>query len=336
MDRTMIFAASGLLALAMASQASAGGVPPLRYAVGSEDTHSLSQLPIEVAKRKSFFDRAYVHVEFVRNSVSNSRAAAEGYNPSIERGGPADMTHVSTGYFIHSVLKGSDTVVVATQTNNPVYSIIAAPEIKTFADLKGKVVALTSPWDTITLTSRKLLAMHGLGPGDFKVNGVIRGSDSRFSCMQSGECVANASGQPADIHAIANGYHRLGIANEIGPVIYNVEIVRRDWAEANRETVVRYIRAIADSMRFINDTANRAEVEAIAAELTREPADVVKEMIAAYYDPKLRVLPRQGEVDMASFAYLLQVLKESGVYDKLLPPAEQFVDLSYAKAAGVQ
>jgi len=59
-------------------------------------------------------------------------------------------------------------------------------------------------------------------------------------------------------------------------------------------------------------------------------------MIAAYYDPKLRVLPRQGEVDMASFAYLLEVLKDSGVYDKPLPRAEEFVDLSYAKAAGIQ
>src|SRR5215469_15923130 len=74
----------------------------------------------------------------------------------------------------------------------------------------------------------------------------------------------------------------------------------------------------------------------IAAELTREPEGVVKEMIAAYYDSKLRVLPRQGEVDMASFNHLLEVLKESGVYDRPLPPAEKFVDLSYAKAAGVQ
>jgi len=317
-------------------QSAAQEAPTLRYAVGSEDIRSLSQLPTEVAQRKRFFDHEGVRVEFVKNSASNSRAAAEGYNPSIERGGPADMTRVSTGYYIHSALNGSETVIVATQTNNPVYSIVAIPEIKTFADLKGKVIALTSPWDTITLTSRKLLAMHGLGPTDYKVNGAIRGSDSRFACMKDGSCVANSAGQPADIHAIASGYHRLGTANEIGPVIYNVEIVRRDWAQAHRDAVVRYIRAVADAMRFLNDQGNRAEVEKIAAELTREPEAVVKEMIAAYYDPKLRVLPRQGEVDMASLSYLLQVLKESGVTDKALPPAEHFVDLSYAKAAGIQ
>ena len=331
-----IFVALGVLAFAIAPKAAAEDMPLLRYAIGSEDTHSLSQLPTEVAQRKKLFDREGVHVEFVRNSASNSRAAAEGYNPSIERGGPADMTRVSAGYFIHAVLKGSDTVIVATQTNNPVYSIIAAPEIRTFADLKGKVIALTSAWDTITLTSRKLLAMHGLGPNDFQVEGSIRGSQSRFACMQSGRCAANSAGHPSDIHAIEAGYHRLGTTNEIGPVIYDVEIVRRDWAQMHKDTVVRYIRAVADAMRFINDRGNRDEVEKIAAELTREPQGVVKEMLAAYYDPGLRVLPRQGEVDMTSFSYLLQVLKEAGVYDRPLPPAERFVDLSYAQAAGIQ
>ena len=182
-----IFVALGVLAFVISPKAAAEDMPLLRYAIGSEDTHSLSQLPTEVAQRKKLFDREGVHVEFVRNSASNSRAAAEGYNPSIERGGPADMTRVSAGYFIHAVLKGSDAVIVATQTNNPVYSIIAAPEIRTFADLKGKVIALTSPWDTITLTSRKLLAMHGLGANDFQVEGSIRGSQSRFACMQAAD-----------------------------------------------------------------------------------------------------------------------------------------------------
>jgi len=326
----------GILTFAFCRAAVAADVATLRYAVGSEDLHSLSQLPTEIAQRKKLFEREGLQVEFVRNSQSNSRAAAQGYNPSLERGGGADMTRISTGYFIHSVLNGSETVVVATQTNNPVYSIIAAPQIKTFADLKGKTVALTSSWDTITLTSRKLLALHGLDAADYRVNGVIRGSESRFACMTSQECAANAAGQPADIHAIESGYHRLGTANEIGPVIYNVEIVRRDWAVTHKDAIVRYIRASAAAMRFINDPANRDEVEKIAGELTREPPAVVKEMMVPYYDPKMRVLPRQAEVDMASFAYLLQVLKESGVYDKPLPPPEHFVDLSYAQVAGVQ
>ncbi len=336
MNVKTIFAACGALGFAIAQHAGAAEMPTLRYAIGSEDLHSLSQLPTEVARRKGFFEREGVHVEFVANSESNSRAAEKGYNPSIEKGGPADMTRVSAGYFVHAVLNGSETVTVSSQTSNPVYSLIVKPEIRTFADLKGKKIALTSPWDTITVTARRLLAMHGLGPMDFQVNSVIRGSSSRFACMKSGECAANIAGQPADIHAVEMGYRRLGIANEGGAVIYNVEIVRRDWAKAHEDAVIRYIRAAADTMRFLNDPKNRDEVEKITADLTGESEAVVKEMIGNYYDPSLRILPREAEVDMASFRHFLDLLKESGVYDKPLPPPEHFVDLSYAKAAGIR
>jgi ABC-type nitrate/sulfonate/bicarbonate transport system substrate-binding protein len=266
MNVKTIFAACGALGFAIAQYAGAAEMPALRYAIGSEDLHSLSQLPTEVARRKDFFEREGVHVEFVANSESNSRAAEKGYNPSIEKGGPADMTRVSTGYFVRAVLNGSDTVTVSSQTSNPVYSLIVVPEIRTFADLKGKKVALTSAWDTITITARHLLAMHGLGPMDYEVNSVIRGSGSRFACMKSGECVANVAGQPADIHAIEMGYRRLGITNDGGAVIYNVEIVRRDWAKAHEDAVIRYIRATADAMRFLNDPKNRDEVETITAD----------------------------------------------------------------------
>jgi hypothetical protein len=78
-------AALGVPAVAIAPKAGAQDTPSLRYAIGSEDTHSLSQLPTEVAQRTKLFDRAGVRVQFVRNSASNSRAAEQGYNPSLER-----------------------------------------------------------------------------------------------------------------------------------------------------------------------------------------------------------------------------------------------------------
>jgi hypothetical protein len=44
-----IFAALDVLACAIGPKAPAQDLPVLRYAIGSEDTHSLSQLPTEVA-----------------------------------------------------------------------------------------------------------------------------------------------------------------------------------------------------------------------------------------------------------------------------------------------
>ena len=66
------------------------------------------------------------------------------------------------------MLKGSEGVAIAGETLTPIYSLIAKPEIKTFADLKGKVVGLSLAVDTISISTRKLMAKNGI-KGDFKV-----------------------------------------------------------------------------------------------------------------------------------------------------------------------
>ena len=65
------------------------------------------------------------------------------------------------------MLKGSDAVAIVAQTTNPVYSLIVRPEIKNFADLKGKVLGLSTPGDTITLSAVRLLASKGVQPLTF-------------------------------------------------------------------------------------------------------------------------------------------------------------------------
>jgi ABC-type nitrate/sulfonate/bicarbonate transport system substrate-binding protein len=336
MKRKLASAFIGIIFFSAVQTALSAETPTLRYVSGGNST-SLSQLPITVARTKGFFEREGLHVEFVTNDESNSAAAAQGYNPSIERGGPGDITTVSGGFFIHAVLNGSDAVAISSQTANPVYSLIVRPEVRTYSDLRGKEITLTAPWDTITVTTRKLLALHGIGPTDFQFRR-IRNSDARLECLQSGECAAISAGQPHDIKAInlGLGYHRLGITNEAGPVVFNMEIVRREWAQENRDVIVRYLRAAAGAMRFINDPENRQEVMDIIREITGEPQEIVDEIMASYEDPALRILPREAELDMEGLQNLLDLIEEAGLHSEPLPPAEHFVDLSYAQAAGIQ
>src|SRR5580765_4705628 len=81
---------------------------------------------------------------------------------------------------------------------------------------------------------------------------------------------------------------------------------------------------------------SRSQVSRIIKEITGEPQAIVDQLVANYADPKLRILPRQGELDMASFNNLLHFAKDAGYTDKPFPPTEKFVDLTFAKAAGIQ
>ena len=338
MNHKIASALFGVLALAFSHHAMGAELPTLRIA---SDGGRLNHLALVITQKQGFFTKHGLRVELIQNAStggdSNSRAALKGYEASIERGGRADMAVANGGFFISAVLNGSEAIGVGVMTANPVYSLIVRPEIRSFADLKGKTVTMTATWDGVSLTGRALLAKHGVGPRDFTFEG-IRMSDARLECMNEGRCAAILAGQPSDKEALdlGRGYHSLGTTLEAGPVTFYMEVVRRQWAEANRDTLVRYLRAKGDAMAFIHDPKNRAALKRAIAEVTGYPPAVLDRVAAAYSDPGRQILPRRGELDPASFNNLLQFAKDAGLWDRPWPPAERFYDLSYARAAGIQ
>jgi len=175
----------------------------LRYGQNAASTGSLSSLPLTVAERKGFFVREGINLVVVPIPGGTDRIVA-----ALDKG-EIDTGKNATPYLIQAVLNGSDAVAIVAQTTNPVYSLIVRPEIKSFADLKDKVIGLSTPGDTITLSTVRLLSHKGVKPADFRSKAVV-GTGARFDCLRSSECVAVPMGQPEDLDAIRQGYPRLG------------------------------------------------------------------------------------------------------------------------------
>jgi ABC-type nitrate/sulfonate/bicarbonate transport system substrate-binding protein len=250
--------------------------------------------------------------------------------------GEIDAGKNATPYLIQAVLKGSDAVAIVAQTTNPVYSLIVRPEIKSFADLKGKVIGLSTPGDTITLSTVRLLTHKGIKPADFRSKAVV-GTGARFDCLKSSECVAVPMGQPEDLDAIKQGYPRLGFTYESGAdLIFNVDMTRRAWGENNQETLVRFARGFAASYQFMNDPKNRGEVTNIVKESLKVSDETAREIFAPYTEPDKNVLPKMGELNLKAFNQVLALMGEAGVIPTPVPAAERFIDLRYLKAAGIQ
>ena len=302
----------------------------LRYGQNAASAGSLSSLPLTVAERKGFFVRESIDLVVVPIPGGTDRIVA-----ALDKG-EVDAGRNSTPYLIQAVLQGSPSVAIAAQTLNPVYSLIVNRDIKSFADLKGKVVGLSTPGDTITLSTVRLLAHRGIKPSDFKTKAVV-GTGARFDCLKAGECAAVPMGQPDDLAAIQQGYPRLGFNYEAGAdLIFNVDMARREWGEKNQEVLVRFVRGFGAAYEFINDPKNRAEVEKIIAESLKTSPETAREIFAPYHDSGKKVLPKKGEIDLAAFNRVLALMADAGVVPKPAPPAESFVDLRYLKAAGIQ
>ena len=119
----------------------------LRYGQNAASAGSLSSLPLTVAERKGFFVREGINLEVVPIPGGTDRIVA-----ALDKG-EIDTGKNATPYLIQAVLKGSDAVAIVAQTANPVYSLIARPEIKNFADLKAN--ADSQNFDTSRLDASK-------------------------------------------------------------------------------------------------------------------------------------------------------------------------------------
>lgn len=304
---------------------------PLRYAQAYSSLRSIFSLPIVIGERENFFRREGLDFKVVVPIPGGADKMIDALHDDT-----ADITHVATPFLIRAALGGSDAVAIAAEFNNPIYSLVAKPSIKTFADLKGKLIGLADEAGTITISTRKLLALHGVRAGDFRVK-IIEGTPARFQCVVRGECDAAPLGQPQDFSALEKGCRVLGLSTEVVPeLLYTVTAARRSWARANKEALVRYARGLAGALKFIRDPGKRGVVVKAIVEATDASPEAAEKTLKLFFEPERGVLPKQGEIKTNGLARVIEYMAEAGTLKKPLPDAQRFVDLDYVTAAGIQ
>ncbi len=303
----------------------------LRYGQTMSAHKSIFSLPIAVAEREGLFKREGLDFRTVILIPGGAdRMIAELHDSTV------DVVHIATPFLVRAALGGSDVVAIAAEFNDPVYSLVGRSDIARIADLKGKVVGLADPAGTITHSMRKLLAKHGLRESDIQAK-TIEGTPARLQCLRREECAAVPLGQPQDLLAQSEGYRVLGYSTDATPEhLYTVTAARRSWAAANRDTVVRYVRALAGAFAVIRDPAKRGEVVKAIVETTSVPPAVAERTLALYFEPGRKVLPRHGEIDLAGIAQVIAFMGEAGQLKAPLPAPERFVDLQYLRLAGIK
>src|SRR5437764_4128521 len=286
----------------------------VRYGQAYSAARSIFSLPIAFALEEGLFAREGLDLQLlvpIPGGADNMIAAL--HNDTV------DLTHVATPFLIRAALAGSDAVAVAAEFSNPIYSLIAKPEISSFAELKGRIVGLADEYGTITLSIRKLMQLRGVQRGEFGAR-VIEGTSARWACLRRGDCDAVVLGQPQDLVAQEQGYRRLGVSTEAVPdLLYTVTAVRRSWAEANRTAVVRYLRALASAFKLIRTPANREHVVRAIMKTTNASETIAQQTLDLFFSPDRGVLPKQAEIDVSGLGRVIEMMGEAGTIKAPLP-----------------
>jgi ABC-type nitrate/sulfonate/bicarbonate transport system substrate-binding protein len=324
----LIFLAAAIIGVS-AEPATADPIT-LRFGQIPSTVKGTSSVYLHIAEQKGFFARENLKLERIAIPGGTDKMIA-----ALDRGA-VDITQTATPYLIQAVLRGSDAIGIASETANPIYSLIVNPDITSFADLKGRVLGLSLPVDTISISMRKLLALKGLAATEYRVKEMV-GTPVRFDCLKRGECDGVPLGQPDDLIALAQGYRRLGVSTEaVSAFQFQLLAVRRSWAANNKDALVRFVRAVASSLRFMREPKNRDEVIRLMVAVTGSSEDIARQTLMLYFEPDRGVIPRQGEVNMVGLGQVVAFMGEGGILPPPMPAPERFVDLQYLRAAGVE
>jgi ABC-type nitrate/sulfonate/bicarbonate transport system substrate-binding protein len=288
---------------------------------------TLSYWAVWAGDAKGFFADEGVH-----NEVTATRSMTSGL--AALSGGSLHLLGGSPTAFIQAVEHGADLVAVASGQRDPAYSLIARPEIHSIDDLRGRTLAISALNGGDTVVLRKMLATRGMGDSDVDYT-LTGGTPERYAAIVSGGAVAGLLSQPHDLQARAQGYPQLMFSTEVlQDYQYNSWVVRRDWAAANADVLVRWLRAYAKTSRWLADTANREEAIALGVERTKADPEITRQT----YDLLVvqlagRVIPADPAISMPGLRVTVDDMVASGDLGAPPPPAEKYVDNSYLERA---
>jgi ABC-type nitrate/sulfonate/bicarbonate transport system substrate-binding protein len=185
--------------------------------------------------------------------------------------GSTDLAQMNLVQLLAANSSGADLVAVAGDTLVPIYALVVHPSIKSYSDLKGKRLAVASPTDPLNYVLARMLAANGLTPADYEMIG-LGGTPNRLAAVEKSGVAGALVNQPSDFKAIASGLRLLGYSSDyVDNFQYTVSGVRRDWAQANRPLVVRFLRAFVRACEFFYEPKNKEAV--MRALIERAKAD---------------------------------------------------------------
>jgi len=166
--------------------------------------------------------------------------------------GGLDFAHVSGGVSVQANLSGADVTILATAANSMSAGVIAAKDIRTFQDLRGKKIGIASFGGNNDIGLRFALKKNGINPDKEVTFLQMGGERNRLTALERGAIAATIMSPPGLFVAEAQGYSRLGDLNAMGMRYPELSIVgrKRDLKE-RRDLVRRYLRAYLESVRVM-------------------------------------------------------------------------------------
>lgn len=282
----------------------------------------LGYAPLWAADKKGFFAREGLDVDVT---------VTRGTSPSMQAlvAGSIKVALAANDGAIGLVEKGVDLAMIAAGAKTT-HMIMGRKDIKGYEDLRGKTIGSSTLTSGTAFLLRRVLRAKGLEyPKDYSLVNV-GGSGPALTALISGNVAAGILAVPLNFKAQQMGLNLIGKVSDVFP---NYPLssfsVRREWAAAHREAVVRFLRALVKARRWLED--KKDDASDFLANTLKMKATLARRGLEYYLDH--RAWDPNLSIDIDGLKTVVEVYAEQANLNGPLPNPEKYVDLSYLESA---
>ena len=212
-------------------------------------------------------------------------------------------------------------------------SLVAEPDIKTFADLRGKTLSVDARTTGFAFVLYDMLERKGLTRDDYTVE-PAGGMVQRWTALEQHKQAATLLSTPFNIIARGEGYNQLAAATDIiGPYQGIVAATKRSWARGHKVQLVAFIRAYAQAVDWLYDPKNHdAAIRILTKNVPGMPPALAENTYRELLDPRNGFF-RKGRMSVSGVRTVLALRTRYALPHKVLNDPMKYYDSTYYRAA---
>ncbi len=322
--------ALALVMLALPGVAGSAGEP---VTLAYSQIGLLAHLPWQVALGQKYFEE-----QGLEPKGYNFESGAKSIAALI--GGSADFAANALEHAIKAKVQGKDLVYVFSSTRLPGFGLAVAStqrgEIKSIADLKGKLVGVSGIGAASHVLLDYILRKHGVDPKDVKV--VAVGLSTFPPALEGGKIVAGMAGEPFFSRMVAKGTaFSLGNLSSLretqailgGEYVFSGAITRPDVIAKRPQVVQKVVTALVKASHFIETKTPDDIASAVPPDLLGDRAQYIEALRASR-----EIFAPQGMVTPSGVETLMKSLDSFGVFKEGgKPDIAATYDMKYVQQA---
>lgn len=277
------------------------------------------EFPMMIAEAQGYLKEAGIELDMVgaQSTAAAMQQLAAG-SGNMATGGLTDP--------LYAIDKGAKIALLRILAQVPPYTLWAKPNLKSFADLRGKVVMVGGAKDITRIYYERMVTPNGLKKTDYDL--MYAGTTpARFAALQSGGVDASILLPPFSFKAEGLGFSLVGrLSDYVKDLPFTALAVNVEWANSRKPLVTSFLKAYRRGVEWFYEDKNRAAAIQLLINKSRAaPSDAE----ATYdYFKAIKVFGLDGEITPESIGIMVKILAESG--DLTSGDPQRFINPAFA------